>query len=206
MGWGAAGAVGCMGGGCSPIGPRGTGSRRVAKGTGTLTPAGSCPPARPPPAAPGTAQWAGCTATASARSNPAQLRHGRAVPTPSGVPPRHQHHPKTTVCDPIAGSPQPAMAGTPSKHPTAPKRVPQQECGVSGESSSAKNGDMGPPRRPWGPSQERLVRESPGPARRGQAGTGRSGCATPTTTPVPPRGLQGVGDGDPQAGWHPQGR
>lgn len=69
-------------------------------GTMALTPTGSCPPTRPPPAAPGSARWAGCTATASTQGD--SMGTITALPFPCYIPSGSPPLPQMAICDPSA--------------------------------------------------------------------------------------------------------
>ena len=78
----------------------------------------------------------------------AQRLHLHRAPSPAPSPQRRAGPlsvppatPKPPSAPPRPGTLQPAMAGTPTEHPMAPKWVPWQERRVSGDSGSVGNGD-----------------------------------------------------------------
>lgn len=79
-------------------------------GTTALTPTGSCPPAHPPLAAPGSARWAGCTVTASTWGD--SMGTITASPFSCYIQPGSQPLPQIAILTPV-----PVSAGTPSNHP-----------------------------------------------------------------------------------------
>lgn len=159
------------------------------QGTGTLTPAGSCPPARPPPVAPGTARWAGCTATASARSNH-PITAGMCQ-TPSGVPPSHHHHPKTPSVTPNQETHSQRWQEPQENTPPPQNQSPSRSIVCQVRAAVLEHRNMGPPRPPWGWSQENVVLRIPVPLTVGITSSGGAGRELRLLPPATRRGDAG---------------
>lgn len=117
--------------------------------------------------------------------------HSRDVPTPSGVPPSHYHHPKTPSVTPnqetCSQQCQEPKENTPQPQNQSPSR--STVCQVRAAVLEHRN--MGPPRPPWGWSQENLVLRIPVPLTVGITSSGGAGRGLRLLPPATRRGDAG---------------